>query len=167
LGKAFNLSNVPAEYQDLRDDFNKARVTALPPYRPHDCVIDLLPVTTPPQGRLYSLSGPETTAMKGYIEDSLAAGCIRPYISPADRVSTTRALMTSLLKNLLQGATIVLKLGLSECLLSCADTGRRHVEDSFNTSGGNYEYLVMPFGLINAPAVFQALVNNVLGDMPN
>lgn len=37
----------------------------------------------------------------------------------------------------------------------------------FNTPLGHYEYLIMPFGLINAPAVFQALVNNVLRDMLN
>lgn len=33
----------------------------------------------------------------------------------------------------------------------------------FNTPLGHFEYLVMPFGL-NAPAVFQALVNDVLRD---
>ncbi len=31
--------------------------------------------------------------------------------------------------------------------------------------GGHFEYLVLPFGLFNAPAVFQALVNDVLRDM--
>ena len=34
-------------------------------------------------------------------------------------------------------------------------------------ASGHYEYLVMPFGPTNAPAVFQALVNDVLGDMLN
>lgn len=29
---------------------------------------------------------------------------------------------------------------------------------------GHFEYLVMPFGLTNSPAVFQALVNDVLRD---
>lgn len=38
---------------------------------------------------------------------------------------------------------------------------------AFNTPTGHYEYLVMPFGLNNAPAVFQALVNDVLRDMLN
>ncbi len=37
----------------------------------------------------------------------------------------------------------------------------------FNTPTGHYEYQVMPFGLVNAPAVFQALINDVLSDMLN
>ena len=38
---------------------------------------------------------------------------------------------------------------------------------AFNTPRGHYEYLVTPFGLTNAPAVFQALVNDVLRDVIN
>ena len=37
----------------------------------------------------------------------------------------------------------------------------------FNTPLGHFEYLVMPFRLTNAPAVFQSLVNDVLRDMLN
>lgn len=33
---------------------------------------------------------------------------------------------------------------------------------AFNMPIGHFEYRVLPFGLVNAPAVFQALVNNVL-----
>lgn len=36
---------------------------------------------------------------------------------------------------------------------------------TFNTPAGHYEYLVMPFRLTNAPAVFQASVNDILQDM--
>lgn len=38
---------------------------------------------------------------------------------------------------------------------------------AFNTPGRHYEYLVMHFGLINAPAVFQALVNDVVHEYLN
>lgn len=38
---------------------------------------------------------------------------------------------------------------------------------AFNTPLGHFEYLVMPFDLTNAPAFFQALVNDVLRDFLN
>ncbi len=41
------------------------------------------------------------------------------------------------------------------------------MEDSFLTTGGHYEYLVMPFGLANAPAVFQSFINEIFRDMLN
>lgn len=38
---------------------------------------------------------------------------------------------------------------------------------AFNRPNGHYVYLVMPFGLTNVPAVFQALVNDILRDTIN
>jgi hypothetical protein len=32
---------------------------------------------------------------------------------------------------------------------------------AFNTPFGHYEYLVMPFGLCNAPATFQTMMNDI------
>ncbi|KAI3361597.1 hypothetical protein L3Q82_013737 [Scortum barcoo] len=78
-----DLKGVPSEYLDFREVFNKAKATSLPPHRPYDCAIDLQPGTTPPRGRLYSLSAPEREAMEAYINDFLAAGIIRPSSSPA------------------------------------------------------------------------------------
>lgn len=72
-----DLSGVPEEYHDLREVFSKARATVLPPHRPYDCAIDLLPGTTPPRGSIYSISGPERETMDKYLNESLAAGLIR------------------------------------------------------------------------------------------
>ncbi len=53
-----DLFGVPEEYHDLRAVFSRSRATSLPPHRPYDCSIELLPGTMPPRGRLYSLSAP-------------------------------------------------------------------------------------------------------------
>lgn len=78
-----DLNGVPEEYLDLRAVFSRSRATSLPPHRPYDCSIDLIPGTTPPRGRLYSLSAPEREALEKYLSESIAAGTIVPSSSPA------------------------------------------------------------------------------------
>ena len=78
-----DLSTVPACYHDLEEVFSKERAATLPPHRPYDCAIDLLPGTSPPRGRLYSFSVTESQAMKDYIKDALRLGLLRLSTSPA------------------------------------------------------------------------------------
>lgn len=66
-----DLTGVPEEYHDLRGVFSRSRAMSLPPHRPYDCAIDLRPGTTPPRGRLYSLSAPEREALENYLSESL------------------------------------------------------------------------------------------------
>nr|XP_020467171.1 uncharacterized protein LOC109966579 [Monopterus albus] len=76
------LVKVPPEYHDLKQVFNKTRSSSLPPHRPYDRAIELLPGTVPPRGRLFSLSVPEQRAMTDYITEAQRAGLIRPSSSP-------------------------------------------------------------------------------------
>ena len=73
-----DLSLVPQVYHDLATVFSKERVQSLPPHRPYDCAIDLLPGAPLPSSRLYNLSHPEWESVEDYINTSQASGLIRP-----------------------------------------------------------------------------------------
>ena len=76
------LSKVPAIYHDLAPVFSKESAMSLPPHRPYDCAIDLLPGAPLPSSRLYNLSLPERRAMEKYIRECLSSGLIRASSSP-------------------------------------------------------------------------------------
>jgi hypothetical protein len=67
----------------------------------------------------------------------------------------------------LKGATVLSKLDLWNAYHLVKIWEGDEWKTAFNTASGHYEYLVMPFGPTNAPAVFQTLVNDVLRDMLN
>ena len=131
--------------------------------------------------------------MDEYINNSLAAGIIRPSSSPAgagfffvDKKDKSlrpcidyRGLNDVTIKNryplplissafeLLQGSSVFTKLDLRNAYHLVRIREGDEWKTAFNTPRGHYEYLVMPFGLTNAPAIFQALVNDVLRDFLN
>uniref|UniRef100_A0A669CB49 Gypsy retrotransposon integrase-like protein 1 n=1 Tax=Oreochromis niloticus TaxID=8128 RepID=A0A669CB49_ORENI len=128
--------------------------------------------------------------MEKYINESLAAGLIRPSSSPvaagfffvAKKDKSLRpcidyrGLNNITIKNkyplplltsayeLLQGATVFTKLDLRNAYHLVRIREEDEWKTAFNTHLGHFEYLVMPFGLTNAPTVFQAFVNDVLRD---
>ena len=188
-----NLSTVPPEYHDFGEVFSKSQATSLPPHQSYDCAIDLLSGTSPPRGRLFSLSAPEHLAMDKYIGECLATDLIRPSSSPAGAgfffvgkkdgslcpCIDYRGLNDITVKNrypipltssafsTLQKAQFFTKLDLRNAYHLVRIKEGDEWKTAFNTPRGHYEYLVMPFGLKNAPAVFQALVNDVLRDVIN
>ncbi len=68
---------------------------------------------------------------------------------------------------ILQGAKIFTKLDLRNAYHLVRIKEGDEWKTAFNTPVGHFEYRVLLFGLVNAPAVFQALVNDVLQDMIN
>ena len=184
-----DLSSVPSCYHHLKAVFSRSKALSLPPHRPYDCAINLIPGFTIPKGRLYSISGPEKEAMRDYIDSSLKAGLIRPSSSPAGAgfffvakkdgslrpcidyrplnditIKNRYPLPLSSVFDQLQQAKIFTKLDLRNAYHLVRIREGDEWKTGFNTPSGHYEYRVMPFGLTNAPAVFQAMINDVLRD---
>ncbi|KAK3537178.1 hypothetical protein QTP70_002632 [Hemibagrus guttatus] len=75
--------DILACYSRFQDVFCPRKASKLPPHRPWDCAIDLIPGEPVPKGWIYSLSIPEERAMEEYIQEALSQGYIHPSTSPA------------------------------------------------------------------------------------
>ncbi len=180
--------DIPECYSHFRDVFCLKKATWLPPHWPWDCTIDLLPVESVPKGKIYPLSLPEQKAMEEYIEEALQQGYICPSTSPAasslffvakkdgglrpciDYRSLNNItvkfryplpLVPAALEHL-RGATIFTKLDLRSVYNLIRMREGDEWKTAFVTPTGHYEYLVMPYGLANAPSVFQDFMHEVL-----
>ncbi|KAI2655842.1 Transposon Tf2-6 polyprotein [Labeo rohita] len=186
-------SGIPLEYQDLLEAFSRTKATRLPPHRPGDCAIDLLPGAVPPKGRIFPLSQAESEAMHKYIQEELAKGFITPSTSPASagfffvkkkdgglrpcidyrglnevtiKYRYPLPLVPSALEQL-RSAKYFTKLDLRSAYNLVRIRAGDEWKTAFSTTSGHYEYRVMPFGLANSPSCFQAFINDVFRDMLN
>lgn len=66
------MSGILQAYRDLGEVFSKWWALSIPPQRPYNCAIDLLPVTTLSSSQLYQLSRREHEAMDDNDHGSLA-----------------------------------------------------------------------------------------------
>ncbi|KAK3560078.1 hypothetical protein QTP86_033801 [Hemibagrus guttatus] len=182
--------NIPACYSHFWDVFCPKKASKLPPHRPWDCAIDLIPGEPVPKGRIYSLTLPEEKAMEEYIKEALAQGYICPSTSPASSsfffvakkdgglrpCIDYRALNKITVKfryplplvpaalERLRGATVFTKLDLRSAYNLIRIRKGDEWKTAFVTPTGHYEYRVMPYGLANAPSVFQDFMHEVLRD---
>ncbi len=190
---ALSTHRLPVEYHDLIEAFSKTKASQLPPHRSNDCAIELQPNSHPPRGRVFPLSQPESEAMRSYIEEELAKGFIRPSTSPASagfffvkkkdgglrpcidyrslndltvKFRYPLPLVPAALEQL-RTAKYFTKLDLRNVYNLIRIREGDEWKTAFSTTSGHYEYLVMPFGLVNSPSVFQAFVNDVFRDMLN
>ncbi|KAL0161744.1 hypothetical protein M9458_045469, partial [Cirrhinus mrigala] len=187
----FNAGNLPTEYHDLKMAFSKDKASQLPPHCAVDCAIELLPGHSPPKGRVFPLSQPESEAMNNYINEELAKGFIRPSTSPASagfffvkkkdgglrpcidyrglnevtvKFRYPLPLVPAALEQLRQ-AQYYTKLDLRNAYNLIRIRKGDEWKTAFSTTSGHYEYRVMPFGLSNSPSIFQSFMNDVFRDM--
>ncbi|SYW84565.1 uncharacterized protein UHO2_04504 [Ustilago hordei] len=163
----------------------------LPHHTKHDLHLKLIEGGKPPQGPLY-LKGPkEMSELRRYLDENLKKGFIRPSKSPARspvlfvpkkdgglRLCVDyRGLNEITVKNraplplieeqlfLLRKARIYTKLDLRAAYNLIRIAKGDEWKTAFGTQLGLYEYLVMPFGLANAPAHFQSFINDIFRDI--
>ncbi|CAJ0933377.1 unnamed protein product [Ranitomeya imitator] len=180
-------SEVPEFLSDYRDVFDEPKSSALPPHRDCDCAINLIPGSKFPKGRLFNLSVPEHAAMRSYIKESLEKGHIRPSSSPLgagfffvakkdgslrpcidyrllNKITVKFQYPLLLLSDLfarIKGASWFTKIDLRGAYNLVRIKQGDEWKTAFNTPEGHFEYLVMPFGLSNAPSVFQSFMHDI------
>src|SRR5436190_7368487 len=181
--------DIPEEYRDLAEVFSKAKSEELPPHRgPLDHAIPLEPNSKPVFGPIYNLSETELQVLKRIHDENLRKGFIRPSTSPfgspvlfvkkpdgslrlcidyraLNRITIKNRYPLPLISELLdrlKGAKFFTKLDVREAFNRLRIAHGDEFKTAFRTRYGHFEYLVMPFGLCNAPGSFQAYINDVI-----
>src|SRR5438105_1656239 len=172
--------------RDYPDVFPE-ELPGLPPVCAVEFSIELLPGTAPIFRRPYRMSQNYLAEMKIQLQELLDKGFIRPSSSswgcPAmfvDKKDQTKRLVEdyrplnevtvknkyplsdiSILFDQLAGAKVFLKIDLRSGYHQIRVREEDIPKAAFSTRYGLYEYLVMSFGLTNAPAFFMYLMNSV------
>ena len=82
LAETPDLFNVPSEYHEFADVFNKTKAEVLASHCPYDLKINLKESVQPLVGPIYSLSASEQETLKKFIEENLNIGFIQPTSFP-------------------------------------------------------------------------------------
>ncbi|QRW10290.1 Retrotransposable element Tf2 protein [Ceratobasidium sp. AG-Ba] len=183
-----DLPAIPEEFMEFIDVFSEELFKKLPEHRSFDCSIDFVEGSDLPKpAKVYPLSPIESRTIKEFIDQELADGKIRPSKSPiaspcffVKRKDGSLRLVTDYRKinnitipdqfpmplqvelvDQVKNAKIYSKLDLRWGFNNIRIKERDEWKTAFRTAYGIYEYLVMPFGLKNAPAVLQRMMNDI------
>jgi hypothetical protein len=183
--EGIKLKDIPivCEYPDVFPD----DLPGMPPDRDIEFVIELQPVTAPISKRPYRMPPNELAELKIQLQDLLDKGYIRPSGSPwgcpalfvKKKDNSLRLCVDyhpvnpvtiknkyplpriDILFDQLAGAKVFSKIDLRSGYHQIKIKSNDIPKTVFFTRYGLYEYLVMSFGLTNAPAYFMYLMNSV------
>lgn len=186
--------DIPKEVQELiesySDVFPDDLPRGLPIPRDVDHKIELVEGAKPPARPPYRLSAAESDILESQIKELLEKGHIRPSSSPfsapvlfvkkkdgslrmcvdyrqlnkitvADKYPIPR--IEDLLERLAKAkifSKLDLRSGYNQIRILPSDIPKT----AFSTRNGHFEFLVLPFGLSNAPATFMRLMNSIFSD---
>ena len=180
---------VPREYHHLLHVFEKGEKMTLPPHRPGiDLGIDLEEGKTVSIKKIYALSYDQIEELHRYLEQNEQRGWIRRvktgraspimFVKKKDgklRLCVDYRALNEITKkdrhqlplinkalDRLAGARYFTKLDIKDAYHNIRIKEGDEWKTTFSTKLGIYEYLVMPFGLCNAPAAFHRWINEVL-----
>ena len=179
------LQSIPVvnEFLDVFPD----ELPGIPPEWEIDFAIDMLPSTQPISIPPYRMAPTELKELKDQLKDLLDKGFIRPSASPwgapvlfvrkkdgsLRMCIDYRQLNKATIKNKyplpriddlfdqLQGAKCFSKIDLRSGYHQIRVREKDVPKTAFRTRYGHFEFLVMSFGLTNAPAVFMDLMNSI------
>lgn len=180
-------SSWPDYLKEYADVFSEENYDKLPESRPWDHAIDLKPDFKPSDCKVYPLNPKEQIALKDFLKENLANGRIRnsksPMASPfffikkedgsLRAIQDYRKLNTGTVKNkyplpLIQelvdkvkNAKFITKLDVRSGYYNIRIKEGDEWKAAFRTNEGLFEPTVMFFGLTNAPATFQAFMNDI------
>ncbi|KAG8472900.1 hypothetical protein CXB51_034785 [Gossypium anomalum] len=179
------LESVPVvcDYPDIFPE----ELPGLPPVREVEFGIELVPGTTPISTAPYRMAPTELKELKTQLQELMDRGFARPSSSPwgapvlfVKKKDGTmrlcidyRQLNKVTIKNKyplpriddlfdqLKGASVFSKIDLRSGYYQLRVRDSDIPKTAFRTRYGHYEFLVIPFGLTNAPAVFMDLMNRI------
>ncbi|KAA0051522.1 ty3-gypsy retrotransposon protein [Cucumis melo var. makuwa] len=180
-----SLSSEPV-VRDYPDVFPE-ELSGLPPHREVEFAIELEPGTVPISRAPYRMAPAELKELKVQLQELLDKRFIQPSVSPwgapvlfvkkkdgsmrlcidyreLNKVTVKNRYPLPRIDDLfdkLQGATVFSKIDLRSGYHQLRIKGGDVPKTAFRSRYGHYEFIVMSFGLTNAPAVFMDLMNRV------
>ncbi|KAL4329720.1 hypothetical protein AHAS_Ahas13G0328300 [Arachis hypogaea] len=185
LGDAQNLDKIPV-VRDFPEVFPED-IPEFPPQRKIEFEIELVPGAGPVSIAPYRMASIELAELKTQLEEILNKGFIRPSVSPwgapvllvkkkdggmrlcvdyrqLNKVTVKNKYPLPRIDDLmdqLQGAGVFSKIDLRSGYHQIRVKEDDIPKTAFRTRYGHYEFVVMSFGLTNAPAVFMDYMNRV------
>ncbi|GJU25991.1 putative reverse transcriptase domain-containing protein [Tanacetum coccineum] len=129
----------------------------LPPARPVEFQIDLIPGAAPVARAPYRLAPSEMKELSEQLQELSDKGFIRPSFGSPSLICQKEGWVVQDVHRLPIYSKIDLRSGYHQLRVREQDIPKT----AFRTRYGHYEFQVMPFGLTNAPAVFMDLMNRV------